>query len=299
HDGIPFWKPGPGSPGYDRSKVNPDGSMGPILRAPPPPVFDRNGRLVKPSPTTEEWAAQSGQVLRPSGASAQVLPHGCASAPPLGDKEKKDSHAETQSRRAASEQPKKKKTKKETPEEAQRREDAEMGREGPFMSEEEYEEDPNFDYEAAEASLFAPGAAAKYASASPMGEGTQGTEGTENGGEDPPSPRLQRTGDDQNEPQREGPKGEALEALREHFSRQIRERKLERDIENEVITPQERARRFKVVSLSVKYKVPSPMRGPKNEIFPDIPPEVRRQYGVSEEEYFSKDWEVGGKNAPT
>ncbi|MDB6015758.1 MAG: hypothetical protein JWR19_247, partial [Pedosphaera sp.] len=26
HDGIPFWKPGPGSPGYDRSKVNPDGS---------------------------------------------------------------------------------------------------------------------------------------------------------------------------------------------------------------------------------------------------------------------------------
>ncbi|MDB6019389.1 MAG: hypothetical protein JWR19_3878, partial [Pedosphaera sp.] len=65
------------------------------------------------------------------------------------------------------------------------------------------------------------------------------------------------------------------------------------------ISPQERARRFKVVSLSVKYKVPSPMRGPNNEIFPDIPPEVRRKYGVPEEEYFSKEWEPGGKNAPS
>jgi hypothetical protein len=327
HDGIPFWKPGPGSPGYDRSKVNPDGSMGPILRAPPPPTFDRNGRLVKPSPTTEEWAAQSGQV---------IPLHGCPSGPPPGDKEKEAhaganateqatqdnkkemSHAETQSRRDVSEQPKKKKTKKETPEEAQRREDEEMGREGPFQSEEEYQEDPNFDYEAAEASLFGPGgskvgvlphgsmgdtqqqdshagASARVLPHGSMGEGTQGTqrtEGTKNGGEDDDE-------DDKDRPQREGPKGEALEALREQFARQIRERKLERDIENEVITPQERARRLKVVSLSVKYKVPSPMRGPNNEIFPDIPPEVRRQYGVPEEEYFSKDWEVGGKNAPT
>ncbi|MDB6016211.1 MAG: hypothetical protein JWR19_700, partial [Pedosphaera sp.] len=304
HDGIPFWKPGPGSPGYDRSKVNPDGSMGPILRAPPPPVFDRNGRLIKPSPTTEEWAAQSGQVIPLHGASG-------ASAPPMGDKEKEKSQAgfstpppsqgaekrvDDEDEDDKKQQPKKQKPKKDTRTKAERRIDEEMGREGPFMSEEEYQEDPNFDYEAAEASLFGPGAAAKVGVLP-----TQQSEEAKKPGEDEDDDEDddEDENDKKNQPQREGPTGKALEALREQFSRQIRERKLERDIENEVISPQERARRLKVVMLSVKYKVPSPMRGPNNEIFPDIPPEVRRKYGVPEEEYFSKEWEPGGKNAPS